>query len=373
MQTLSARAGEITGVAFSPDGTRVMTRSETRVMDVWDVGPTGDAEVANVTDAAELVSFLSDGRHVTTSGQDGSLGILDLETGEQVRRPTRWFELPRGSFSSYEFSYDFSPDGRSVAIHSYTRGTMTVRDVATGAELFTGDAWFDWSPDGRFAAVGAHIPHSIVIVDSSGRQVGLLEEAGFTFSDLEGLRFGPGGLVAVPVFDEEQSDHLKIWDWMRDEVIAELPVSFDANVMQFDADGSRIAIGSANTAIWDVQTESLLLTLPSSQVVPSDLAFSPDGLRLAEGDPDGTVRVFDTRSGDLMLVLRGQDVIDQVAFSPDGSMLATQGDGTLRIWALEIDDLLEIARGNVTRAFTDEECRQYLHVESCSAASSSDT
>ncbi len=137
MQTLSARAGEMTGVAFSPDGTRVMTRSETRVMDVWDVGPTGGAEVANVAGATELVSFLSDGRHVTTSGRDGSLSILDLETGEQVHRPNRWFELPRGPYSGYEFSYDFSPDGRSVAIYSYTRGKHTLRDVETGAELLT--------------------------------------------------------------------------------------------------------------------------------------------------------------------------------------------------------------------------------------------
>ncbi len=91
------RAGAITGVAFSPDGTHVMTRSETRVMDVWDVGPAGDAEVANIADATQLVSFLPDGRHVTTSGRDGSLSILDLETGEQAHRPIGWFEPPRGA------------------------------------------------------------------------------------------------------------------------------------------------------------------------------------------------------------------------------------------------------------------------------------
>jgi hypothetical protein len=39
----------------------------------------------------------------------------------------------------------------------------------------------------------------------------------------------------------------------------------------------------------------------------------------------------------------------------------------VRIWALDIEDLLEIARTTVTRTLTDEECRQYLHVESCAA------
>jgi WD40 repeat protein len=77
--------------------------------------------------------------------------------------------------------------------------------------------------------------------------------------------------------------------------------------------------------------------------------------------------VYDSRSGEELLALHGHDTVDQVAFSPDGSMLATLGDGLLRIWALDIDDLLEIARGEVTRSLTDEECRQYLHVEVCPA------
>jgi hypothetical protein len=60
--------------------------------------------------------------------------------------------------------------------------------------------------------------------------------------------------------------------------------------------------------------------------------------------------------------------VGYLAFSPDGSMLASSDtwDG-VRVWALDIDDLLEIARGEVTRSFTDEECRQYLHVDRCPA------
>ena len=160
---------------------------------------------------------------------------------------------------------------------------------------------------------------------------------------------------------------MKIWDWKRGEAVAELQTSVDGDrVVAFDRDGSRIAIGSEDTTIWDVRTERSLLTLSLSQAVPADLAFSPDGSRLAEIDPDGTVRLFDTGTGELLLVLDGHETGGQVAFSPDGSMLATQGDGMVRIWALDIADLLEIAHQKVTRSLTDEECRQYLHVESCS-------
>ena len=77
-------------------------------------------------------------------------------------------------------------------------------------------------------------------------------------------------------------------------------------------------------------------------------------------------------SGEQLLVLRGTGAtgdlcVRSAAFSPDGLMLATQSPGRARIWALDIDDLLRIARGNVTRSLTDEECRQYLHLESCDA------
>jgi hypothetical protein len=71
------------------------------------------------------------------------------------------------------------------------------------------------------------------------------------------------------------------------------------------------------------------------------------------------------------LVLQGDEEIGAVyavAFSADGSMLATHGLGWVRVWALDVDELLEIARGELTRPFTDAECRQYLQVDRCPAS-----
>ena len=95
------------------------------------------------------------------------------------------------------------------------------------------------------------------------------------------------------------------------------------------------------------------------------LAFSPDGASVATGASDGSVRLFDVDSETQTLVLHAPDAVRSVAFSPDGSLLASVDGTTVRVWALDIDDLLEIARQNVTRSFTDEECRQYLHVSAC--------
>ncbi len=66
-------------------------------------------------------------------------------------------------------------------------------------------------------------------------------------------------------------------------------------------------------------------------------------------------------------MLRGHYAqVSGVSFSPDGSQLASYGvEGVVRIWALELDDLIEIAQDRLTRSFTEEECRQYLHADHC--------
>jgi glucose/arabinose dehydrogenase len=52
-------------------------------------------------------------------------------------------------------------------------------------------------------------------------------------------------------------------------------------------------------------------------------------------------------------------VVSDVAFSPDGSLLATVGeDSQLRIHPLAHDALIALAQQTVTRELTQEECKQ---------------
>jgi WD40 repeat protein len=349
--TLAADDGPISGVAFSSDGTQVMTGSETSAVKIWDVGPSGDAEWANVHDPGDVLFARGGSELITSSVVDGRVTALDIDSGQQ---------RPIGSVRPYgdwlDVEHELSPDGSSVAIRygdTFLSRKLSVRDVATGDELFAIDEdvrEVDWSPSGDYLAVESR--GSVTIYDRSGHEVVSLPGGGG--------RFGPHGLIATYGVNE----FIEIWDWRRDEVVATLPAG--AEQVAFDSSGERIA--TDDLEIWDVASEKVSLRLPVS---PPDVtfAFSPDGTRLAVSSAD-EVRLFDTASGAELQVLphRGVFEFGKVVFSPDGSMLASSAVDGIRVWALDIDDLIDIARRNVTRSLSDEECRQYLHVAACSDA-----
>ncbi len=100
-------------------------------------------------------------------------------------------------------------------------------------------------------------------------------------------------------------------------------------------DGTRFATtGDGPATVWATDTGERLLTLRGHHGAVNGIAFSPDGSLLATTGSDGTARVWDGGSGRQVHVLRGhRGVAWSPVFSPDGKSLAATGvDGTVRIW-----------------------------------------
>ncbi|KAH8810431.1 hypothetical protein DL96DRAFT_540356 [Flagelloscypha sp. PMI_526] len=79
------------------------------------------------------------------------------------------------------------------------------------------------------------------------------------------------------------------------------------------------------------------------------VAISPSGKQVVSGSDDGTVRIWNTESGQQLSQSDGhEDSVNSVAFSPDGKqVVSASSDGTIRIWSAESgEQLFELARHN---------------------------
>jgi WD40 repeat protein len=86
--------------------------------------------------------------------------------------------------------------------------------------------------------------------------------------------------------------------------------------------------------VWDAASGKELAVCRGHTRQVESVAFSPDGSRLATASDDQTARLWDAESGKELAVLRGHEgPVRSVAFSPDAARLATtSSDGTARLW-----------------------------------------
>jgi len=146
--------------------------------------------------------------------------------------------------------------------------------------------------------------------------------------------FSPdGSLVAAPFEDE---DVVRIWDLATGELVHEIGGVGIGFTTTFSPDGERMAYTTNHDAVVvDVLSGKEVLRLDHGDGV-WDVAWSPDGTRIATSGNDGTVRIWDSTSGAPVARLYGHSsAVVALDWSPDSSRLVTGStDGTARLWAI---------------------------------------
>ncbi len=123
------------------------------------------------------------------------------------------------------------------------------------------------------------------------------------------------------------------------------------SVVAWSPDRQRLASGGADgtVRVWEARSGKLLHELKGHAFGVRTVAYAPDGASLASGGADGTVRVWEARSGKLLHELKGHaGGVRTVAYAPDGASLASGGaDGTVRVWEARSGKLLHELKGHV--------------------------
>jgi WD40 repeat protein len=365
----------VRGVALSPDSQQLLTGDvDVTAAVIWDVSDAGDAEWTNLPVDPELfspVAFTPDSRNVVVTGPRGVVTMHDAETGAAV------VEMPEHrSPYTYIETLDVHRDDGAIAAAVNVEGPNGMAYAArvwdSSGEPSTavdGDGWiFDvaWHPTDDVLAF-ATLLGEVHVVDSSGAQLAVLRQEPDTIA--AALEFSPDGtLLAAATFRRNRFEgEVELWDWQAERRARRLDVF--AQGIAFSPDGRHVATAeiTGRARVWDVRTRQPVTTLEQQSGMLFTVSYSPDGRTIATAGADRTIRLWGTSTGTERLRLAGHEApIGSLAFSRDGTKLASGGqDGLARVWALDLDDLVAIAEGELTRDLTTAECRQFLHTDEC--------
>ncbi|MGW4914013.1 nSTAND1 domain-containing NTPase [Streptomyces sp. NPDC004270] len=139
------------------------------------------------------------------------------------------------------------------------------------------------------------------------------------------------------------------------------PFATSVSEVAFAPDGRRLAAGLTDGKLWlcDLDGHGVCprpRAAPDGGNYAAGLAFSPDGTRLAEADALGPLRLRDPRTGHVQLTLPSPRPLQSLAWAPDRPVLFTgSGDGGgAHLWHFPLPVLLGHTNGLTSIAVRSE-------------------
>jgi WD40 repeat protein len=392
--TFSGMVSWAWSIVFTPDGDSLVISNPDCIVKCLHIpSQTVRREFHGHSAGIWKVAISADGRLLASSGEDPTIRIWDMQTGECLKilegldetiaalafdpvsgndqpyrlasggRTVRVWDLESGQIL-YDFdghtqgvlAVAFSPDGQTVASSSVDQ-TIRLWDVPMvpasipGLERLLGEdnptaTWtLAFSPDGQTLASGG-ADQTIKLWDVKTQHCDRIL-IGHT-SAVQSIAFSQDGLTlasaalnqSIRLWDIPTGQCTKTWQGYSKVVFS----------IAFHPNGQILASchGDKALRLWDVKTGECLNCLRGHTDRISSLAFSPDGKILASGGYDQTIRLWDVQTGKFLQALATQSWVNSVAFSADGQLLASSGvDRIVRLWAIKTGKCIRVIEPSV--------------------------
>ncbi len=318
-------SAKVNSIAFSSDGTKVVSGSDNALVKVWDSSNGSLLWTGNHSESVLSVTFSPDGTKVVSGGFANTVKVWDSSNGSLL-----WTGIHSGNVNSVAFSID----GTKVVSGSVDH-LVKVWDSSNGSLLWTGNhskTVFSvaFSYDGTKVVSGS-ADKLVKVWDSSN---GSLLWTGIHSEYVMSVAFSPNG---TQVLSGSHDTTVKVWDssngsllWRENHATAVLSVAFSH-------DGAKVVSSGIDglVKVWDSSNGSLLWTgNHSGNVRP--VAFSPDDSQVISGNNVNTVKVWNSSNGSLLWTENHSAAVMSVAFSSDGTQVISGGYAkTVKVWQQE--------------------------------------
>ncbi|MBN1202871.1 MAG: WD40 repeat domain-containing protein [Anaerolineae bacterium] len=298
-EVTSIDVGETSVAALSPDRTRMATAAGQDVK-VWDVttgerigiisGNTGRLTALAWADNNLWLATGDDGHVVTIWDTESKLQIAKVEGMDGTINALAWL------------GHDY------LAAAAGLEGSVTLFSITQGRALAKSIVMFP-------QALAWRMMH--LTIGSSGKVY--FQELDFDLIYGSGMNITmPPEDTAITVGDPEQPRGVSAVAWSTTSTI-------------------RLATGGNDNTVrvWNTGArDEPLLTLEGHSSTIMALAWSPGDTRLASGDAEGAIRIWDTENGRLLFTIDTHtDAILALGWAAeDAHLISASADGTIRVW-----------------------------------------
>jgi len=346
LRTFSDHSDRVWAVAFSPDGTQLLSGSIDHTLKLWD---TRSGQLLRTYTGHSLgvgaVAFSPDGTQLLSGSIDHTLKLWDVQSGQPLR--------PFMGHSHRVTTVAFSPDGQYLLSGSWDK-TLKLWNAQSGQLLRTFEGHSDevnavtFSLDGQYLLSGSS-DKTLKLCDAQSGQ--LLRTFEGHSDRVNAVTFSPDG---TQLLSGSSDKTLKLWDVQSGQLLHTFTGhSGSVSAVAFSPDGTRLLSGSWDKTLmlWDIQSGQLLRTFSGHSLGVEAVAFSPDGTRLLSGSWDKTLKLWDAQSDQLTYSLESHSGrMNTMTFSSNGTqLLSGSADGTLKLWDVQSGQLTCTLTGHSER------------------------